>query len=170
MVFLICENLNTHKIYTYIFRLKAYATFFTNMCYYFPSPCISLWPTSLPTSGKHQSAVCAQTGVVRGQSLSLILLYLSVPTQSLLATLVTYSWLKGGTRGRVDGVVKSHSSPHTTEERRKPWALWTASSSLHRCRSHRVTELARVSRENLSHEVLQTFGHLFNKYLLSHDF
>jgi len=108
--------------------------------------------------------------VVRGQSLSLILLYLSVPTQSLLATLVTYSWLKGGTRGRVDGVVKSHSSPHTTEERRKPWALWTASSSLHRCRSHRVTELARVSRENLSHEVLQTFGHLFNKYLLSHDF
>ena len=38
MVFLICENLNTHKIYTYIFRLKAYATFFTNMCYYFPSP------------------------------------------------------------------------------------------------------------------------------------
>ena len=44
------------------------------------------------------------------------------------------------------------------------------SSSLHRCRSHRVIELARVSRENLYREVLQTFGHLFNVYLLSHDF
>ena len=66
-------------------------------------------------------------------------------TQSLLATLVTYSWVKGGTRGRVDGVVKPHSSPHTTKGRRKPRALRTPSSSPSRCRSHEVTECVEPS-------------------------
>lgn len=33
-----------------------------------------------------------------------------------------------------------------------------------------MIELARGNREILSREALQTFGHLFNKYLLGHYF
>lgn len=69
-------------------------------CKCIPSDLFHAFPRGplLPT-GRHQSAVCAQTGIVRGAEPDAILLYLSVPTQSLLATLVTYSWLKGGDKG-----------------------------------------------------------------------
>ena len=59
--------------------------------------------------------------MVRGQSLSLILLYLSVPTQSLLATLVTYSWLKGEDKGPCGwcGEIPLITTHHKGEEEAK---------------------------------------------------
>jgi len=66
------------------------------------------------------------------------------------------------------GEIPLITTHHKGEE--EAMGVMDPSSSLHRCRSHRVIELARVSRENLYREVLQTFGHLFNVYLLSHDF